>query len=304
MKNDCTEGDSLFHALMDDDIRVVNRGFAIRKKNTGTQTMEIGDFPMARRSRSVTYETGERNMNAHVVSNLKTTKMPRLATILIALMGSVSLCIAPPAFAQSADNYSGPPRSHTDWVQVPETNSDATSGGDGQVIEIPQSADAAQAAAPNSDDNSPARASNDGPGDEYAIDELGGLNDYAYGYYDPYWAWHPAPIYYYSRGHDCDGGNCGSRVGGHDSHPKPPLRTGPGTRPPGTASHPMPALGAHVSNAPAVASAPSGGFGNRGDFDRGGGFARSGFGNGGGFGGGRGFGGSGFGGAQGGFGHR
>ena len=279
----------------------------MRKKNTGTRTMEIRDFPMARRLRSVTYETGKRNMNAHVVLNLKPTKMPRLATILIALMGSASLCIAPLAFAQSADDYSGPPRSHTDWVQVPETNSDATSGGNGQVIEIPQSADAAQAAAPNSDDNSPARASNEGPGDEYAIDELGGLNDYAYGDYDPYWAWwYPAPIYYYSRGdggHDCDGGNCGSRVGGHGSHHNPPLRTGPSTRPPVTASHPMSALGIpHVSSAPAVASAPSGGFGNRGDFDRGGG--RSGFGNGGGFAEGRGFGGSGFGGAQGGFGHR
>ncbi len=141
---------------------------------------------------------------------------------------------------------------------------------------------------------------------------------YAYGYYpydpymigyDPYWGWwYPAPIYYYSRGdgdHDCDDGNCGGRVGGQGGHHKPPLGTGTGATPAGTASHPMPVAGIpHVSSAPAVASAPSGGFGNSSGFDRGGNLGRSGFGNGRGSGGGGGFGRSGFGGAHGGFGHR
>jgi len=109
--------------------------------------------------------------------------------------------------------------------------------------------------------------------------------------YDPYWAWwYPAPVYYYSRGrgdNDCDDGNCVSRVGGHGGHHKPPLGTGTGTTPPGTASHPMRVAGIpRVSSAPAVASAPSGGFGNSGGFGQGG------------------FGRSGFGGARGGFGHR
>ena len=152
--------------------------------------------------------------------NLKITKTPRLATILITLIGSASICIAPLAFAQSddgsapsvsesdgipgppapvpgdltgpptsatesssgkADDSPVPPASHTDWEQVPETNSDATSGAvgwDGQVLEIPQSVDPNQVAAPES--KSPAQASNDGQGDEsaQAPDELGGLNDY------------------------------------------------------------------------------------------------------------------------------
>jgi hypothetical protein len=175
---------------------------------------------MARRLRLALYETCEWNPNGHVILNLKTTKMPRLATILITLIGSTSLCIAPLAFAQSdedstpsvsesdgipgppapvagdlagpptsatdgssgtADDSSGAPASHTDWEQVPETNSDATSEGDGQVLEIPQSPDPARAAAPNRDDNSPAQASNEGQGDESGNDELGGLNDYQQG---------------------------------------------------------------------------------------------------------------------------
>jgi hypothetical protein len=159
----------------------------------------------------------------------------RLATILIALIGWASLCIAPPAFAQldegampsvsesnsipkppppvandfagsptsatnrspgTADDSSGPPRSHTDWEQVPETNSEATSGGDGQMLEIPQSADAAQAVAPN---NSPAQASNEGQNDQSgnAPDESSGLNGYVSenadlpgGYYIPV----PVPV--------------------------------------------------------------------------------------------------------------
>jgi len=157
------------------------------------------------------------------VLNLKITKTPRLATILITLIASASVCIAPLAFAQSdygsapsvsesdgipgppapvpgdltgpptsvtegssgkADESSVPPASHSDWEQVPETNSDATpggDGGDGQVLEIPQSVDAAQAPAPNRDDNSPAHASNDGQHDESGNDELGGLNDYQQG---------------------------------------------------------------------------------------------------------------------------
>src|SRR5216684_1809618 len=50
--------------------------------------------------------------------------------------------------------------------------------GNGQVLEIPQSVDPNQVAAPES--KSPAQASNDGQGDEsaQAPDELGGLNDY------------------------------------------------------------------------------------------------------------------------------
>jgi hypothetical protein len=206
--------------------------------------------------------------------NLKTTKMPRLATILITL-GAASLYIAPLAFAQSsegrapsvsesdgipeppaavaddlsclpisstdgssatADDSSGPPASHTDWEQVPEANSDATSGGDGQVLEVPQSTD-------------PAQASNEGQDKESrnAPDELGGLNDYPYGYdpsdpymlgYDPYLAWwYPAPVYYYShrdRDNDCGDGNCGSRVGGHGGHRRPRFGIGTGTTLPGT----------------------------------------------------------------------
>ena len=149
--------------------------------------------------------------------NLKITKTPRLSTILITLIGSASICIAPLAFAQSddgsapsvsesdgipgppapvpgdltgpptsatesssgkADDSSVPPASHTDWEQVPETNSDATSDEVGQVLEIPQSADAAQAAAPNRDDNSPAQASNDGKNHGSRNNELGDLNVY------------------------------------------------------------------------------------------------------------------------------
>ncbi len=148
---------------------------------------------------------------------LKITKTPRLATVLITLIGSASICIAPLAFAQSdadsapsvsesdgipgppapvpgdltgpptsategssgkADDSSVPPASHSDWEQVPESNSDATSGEDGQVLEIPQSVDATQAPAPNRDDNSPAQASNEGQYDKSGNDELGGLNDY------------------------------------------------------------------------------------------------------------------------------
>jgi hypothetical protein len=77
----------------------------------------------------------------------------------------------------TADDSSAPPKSHTDWEEVPETDSDATSG-EGRVLEIPQSVDPNQAAAPES--NSPAQASNNGQGDESAQepDELGGLNDY------------------------------------------------------------------------------------------------------------------------------
>jgi hypothetical protein len=258
-------------------------------------------------------------------ASVKEKKM-RLATSLIILIGSATLCIAPMAFAQSddgsapsvsesdgipgppapvagdlavnsatdgssatADDSSGPLPSHTDWIQVPETNSDATSGEDGQVVEIPQSANPDHAATPNSNYNNPAQASNEGQDYESGNDELGYGYDpydpYAIGY-DPYWAWwYPAPTYYY---------------GSHGGHHKPPLGTR--TRPPGSASHPMTvARIPHVSG-PTVASAPSGGFGNSGGFDRGGGFGRSGFGNGGGFGGGHGFGGSGFGGAHGGFG--
>src|SRR5712664_3170727 len=141
--------------------------------------------------------------------NMKAAKIPRFATTVIAVVGAASLCIAPMAFAQSgegatpptsesdsilgpptsaADALSGPPASaaddssaspasHTDWEEVPETNSDATSG-EGQVLEIPQSVDPNQAAAPES--KRPAQASNDGQGDEsaQAPDELGGLNDY------------------------------------------------------------------------------------------------------------------------------
>jgi hypothetical protein len=169
------------------------------------------------------------------VLNLKITKTPRLATVLITLIGSASICIAPLAFAQSdadsapsvsesdgipgppapvpgdltgpptsptesssgkADDSSVPPASHTDWEQVPETNSDATSGEDAQVLEIPQSVDADQAASPNRD-SSPAQASNDGQQDESRNAELGGLNDYQQdqnelsgGYYIPV----PVPV--------------------------------------------------------------------------------------------------------------
>jgi hypothetical protein len=152
-----------------------------------------------------------------VCFNMKAAEIPRFATTMIAVVGAASLCIAPMTFAQSgdgaspsasesviipgpptsaADELSGPsasaaggssgtlddssgspPASRTDWEEVPETNSDATSG-EGQVLEIPQSVDPNQAAAPES--KSPAQASNDGQGDESAEapDELGGLNDY------------------------------------------------------------------------------------------------------------------------------
>lgn len=131
----------------------------------------------------------------------------RPATILIIPIGLAWLCIARLAFAQphegraasvsapkigdlagpttsatggssgTADDSSGPPRSRTDWEQVPETNSEATSGGDAQVLEVPQSADAAQAVAPN---NRPAQASNEGQEDESgnAPNESGALNGY------------------------------------------------------------------------------------------------------------------------------
>ena len=148
--------------------------------------------------------------------NLKAAKIPRFVTTMIAVVGAASLSISPMTFAQSgdgatasalesgsipgpptsaADELSGPPASaaedssaspdvssgsptsHTDWEEVPETNSDATSG-EGQVLEIPQSVDPNEAAAPES--KSPAQASNGGEGDESAQvpDELGGLNDY------------------------------------------------------------------------------------------------------------------------------
>jgi hypothetical protein len=192
------------------------------------------------------------------VLNLK-TKTPRLATILITVIGSASICIAPLAFAQSdadsapsvsesdgipgppapvpgdltgpptsategssgkADDSSVPPTSHTDWEQVPETNSDATSGGDGQVLEIPQSVNPAQAAGPNSDANSPAQASNEGQDNQSgnAPDELGGLNGYqnqnaelSGGYYIPV----PVPV-------PVGPGFAGGRMGG------PVQPTGPG----------------------------------------------------------------------------
>jgi len=149
--------------------------------------------------------------------NLKAAKKPRFATTMIAMIGAALLCIAPMTFAQpgdgatpsapesdsipgpprsAADELSGPPASaaggssgtadassgspptsHTDWDEVPETNSDAASG-DGQVLEIPQSVDPNQAAAPEG--KNPAEVSNDRQGDEsaQAPDELGGLNDY------------------------------------------------------------------------------------------------------------------------------
>jgi hypothetical protein len=174
---------------------------------------------MAHRWRLALCETCEWNPDGHAVLNPKTTNMPRLATILIALMGSASLWIAPLAFAfaqpndryapsvsesdgipgppapvagdlagpptsatdgssGTADDSSGPPASHSDWEQVPEINSDATSDGDGQVLEVPQSVNPDQATAPNGDDNSPPQASNDGQHDKLGNDELGGLNDY------------------------------------------------------------------------------------------------------------------------------
>jgi hypothetical protein len=149
--------------------------------------------------------------------NLKITKTSGLATILITLIGSASVCIAPLTFAQSddgsapsvsesdvipgppvavpadltgpsnsatenssgkADDSSVPAAFPTDWEQVPETNSDATSGEEGQVLEIARPLDAAQASAPNRDDSSPAQASNDGQNDGSPNDELGGLNEY------------------------------------------------------------------------------------------------------------------------------
>ena len=209
--------------------------------------------------------------------NLKITKTPRLATILIILIGSASICIAPLAFAQSdadsapsvsesdgipgppapvpgdltgpptsategssgkADDSSVPPASHSDWEQVPETNSDATSGadgGDGQVLEIPRSVDADQAASPNRDDNSPAQASNDGQNHGSGNDELGGLNDYQQdqntelsgGYYIPV----PVPV-------PVGPGFAGARMGGVGSisppfpgggfTPTPPIILRPG----------------------------------------------------------------------------
>src|SRR5216683_1915533 len=146
----------------------------------------------------------QRRDQGPVCFNMKTAKIPRFATTVIAVVGA-SLCIALMAFAQSGegatpsasesdsilgppasaaddssappDVSSGSPTSHTDWEEVPETNSDATPG-EGQVLEIPQSVDPKQAAAPES--KSPAQASNDGQSDEsaQAPDELGGLNDY------------------------------------------------------------------------------------------------------------------------------
>src|SRR5260370_9322664 len=137
--------------------------------------------------------------------NMKAAKIPRFATTGIAGVGAASISIGPMTFAQSgdggapsasesdsilgpptsaADELSGPPASaaddssaspdvssgspptsHTDWEEVPETNSDATSG-DGQVLEIPQSVDPNQVAAPES--KSPAQATNDGQGDDSA----------------------------------------------------------------------------------------------------------------------------------------
>jgi hypothetical protein len=205
---------------------------------------------MARRLR-LPIRNSEWNPEGHVVLNLKITKTTRLATILITLIGSGSICIAPLTFAQSdadsapsvsesdvipgppapvpgdltgpptsategssgkADDSSVPPTSHTDWEQVPETNSDATSGGDGQVLEIPQSVNPAQAAGPNSDANSPAQASNEGQDNQSrnAPDELGGLNGYqnqnaelSGGYYIPV----PVPV-------PVGPGFAGARMGG------------------------------------------------------------------------------------------
>jgi len=159
----------------------------------------------------------QRRDHGPVCFNMKTAKIPQFATAMIAVVGAASLCIAPMTFAQSgdgaipsasesdsilgpptsaADELSGPPASaadgssaaadvssgspptsHTDWEEVPETDSDVTSG-EGQVLEIPQSVDPNQVAAPES--NRPAQASNDRQGDEsaQAPDELGGLNDY------------------------------------------------------------------------------------------------------------------------------
>jgi hypothetical protein len=147
---------------------------------------------------------------------MKAAQIARFATTIIAAVGAASLCVAPITFAQSgegatpsasesdsipgpptsaADELSGPPvsavdgssgtaddssgsppTSHTDWEEVPES-SDATSG-EGQVLEIPQSVDPNQAAAPEG--SSPAQAANNGQGDQSAQspDELGGLNDY------------------------------------------------------------------------------------------------------------------------------
>jgi hypothetical protein len=100
------------------------------------------------------YRAGDKRLN------LKAANILRFATILIALIGSVSLCIAPLAFAQSdenstrsvsesdsipgppppvADDLAGPPTSATPYgLEVPETNSDVIPG-DGQMLEIPQS---------------------------------------------------------------------------------------------------------------------------------------------------------------------
>jgi hypothetical protein len=149
---------------------------------------------------------------------MKAAKTTRFASTLIAVAGAGLLCFAPMTFAQSddgatpsaseadsipgpptsaadklsgpptsSDGFSGtaedssasPPASHRDWEEVPEADSDATSG-EGQVLEIPQSVDPTEAAAPDSEGNSPAQASNDGQRDESADapDELGGLNDY------------------------------------------------------------------------------------------------------------------------------
>jgi hypothetical protein len=267
--------------------------------------------------------------------NLKTTKMPRPATILITLIGSASLYIAPLAFAQSSEgrapsvsesdgipeppaavtddlsgspisstdgssatayDSSGPPASHTDWEQVPQANSDATSGGDRQVLEVPQS-------------TNPAQASNQGQDNESrnAPDELSDLNDYPYGYdpsdpyvlgYDPYLAWwYPGPIYYYSR-RDRDN-DCGDGNCGSRVGGHGGLhrpRFGIGT---GTT---LPGTASHpmpVAGIPHVSSAPAVASAPSGRFGNGGGFGRGGA-----FGQGGGFGRSGFGNAGGGFGHR
>ena len=205
--------------------------------------------------------------------NLRITKIPRLATILITLIGSASICIAPLAFAQSddgsvpsvsesdgipgppapvpgdlagpptsapdgstatADDPSGPPTSHTDWEHVPETNSDAISGGEGQVLEIPQSVGPAQAEAPNSNDRGPTQASNEGQNDESGNDQLGGVNDYQQdqnaelsgGYYIPV----PVPV-------PVGPGFAGAWMG------RPIQPTGPGISGAGSISPPFPGGG-------------------------------------------------------------
>jgi len=153
----------------------------------------------------------------------KTTKMPRLATILIALIGSVSLCIAPPA-SRSQRTTTPATKVAYGLVQV-QKQTRRHLWRRWQVIEIPQSAECGPAAAPNSDITARRASTRDRVtnmrSDEWAPQRLRLRN------YDPYWpCGTPAPIYYYSRGdggHDCDGGNCRSSCG-HGSHPKPPLQ--------------------------------------------------------------------------------